>query len=465
MADPNNPFDNAAQTTTGQAATWAPSAPQSAPTARQGSDGYWYDQYGDRLSGGPGSAPINNSGQVAAWANLAATQGFGALTPEQNAAVAAWYRNNPNAVVGTTDAIAKRQAYLWAEKNGVKGQPWTNAQQGQLAGDRTSLIMPGPQTALGALKGLGAGIVLGPAGAIVGTGVGAIVGAEADAKARNAQDTAGRQAVENTEGPVGSSTNTGGGAGAGGPVDYATALNRYLSGQPYALDPSLDPARRADIAALRGAGAGALGYASGQLPGQIGQYGADLQTIRDAAAGRAPSAAEALARAQIDQNIAGMSSVAGQARGGNIAAAMRAAQQSGQTLALQSAPQIAALRANEMATARGQLLQGNQGLVGTTLGYGQLGGGLLSSGVTGYNQAGQLQVSDAAQAAQAGAQQAGAANQAWGNAQAPTIAALSPDASKTIAQMNNDAQLRNQLIGGAFSAGGAILGSALKSGS
>lgn len=116
------------------------------------------------------------------------------------------------------------------------------------------------------------------------------------------------------------------------------------------------------------AGAQGIGAAGTQNAGNqqqvFGQAGQDLNAVRASAQGMGPSAAEHLARSQLDSNIRAQSSLAATARGGNIASAMRGAQNAGQNMMLQSQQQMAAQRAQEQMNAQGLLTQGNQGLAG-----------------------------------------------------------------------------------------------------
>lgn len=98
--------------------------------------------------------------------------------------------------------------------------------------------------------------------------------------------------------------------------------------------------------------------------GQIDQFGNDMGVIRNSAMGRGPSAAENLARSQLDNNIRAQSAMAATARGGNVASAMRGAQGAGQNMMLQSQAQIAAQRAQEQLNAQSLMTQGNTALTG-----------------------------------------------------------------------------------------------------
>lgn len=118
---------------------------------------------------------------------------------------------------------------------------------------------------------------------------------------------------------------------------------------------------------IAGAGRTNAGFAnmSGILnQGQIDQFGNDMNVIRNSAMGRGPSAAENLARSQLDNNIRAQSAMAATARGGNVAAAMRGAQGAGQNMMLQSQAQIAAQRAQEQLNAQALMNQGNTALTG-----------------------------------------------------------------------------------------------------
>ena len=98
------------------------------------------------------------------------------------------------------------------------------------------------------------------------------------------------------------------------------------------------------------------------MAGQANQFGEDVGLIRAAAEGRGPSAAEHLARASLDSNARNMQAVAAGARGGNLAAGIRAATQAGAQQGLQSTQQLAALRAQEQLGAMGQLAGANAAL-------------------------------------------------------------------------------------------------------
>lgn len=129
----------------------------------------------------------------------------------------------------------------------------------------------------------------------------------------------------------------------------------------------------AQAVAQRGQQVGARGDAlmrrgTGQYQqGQAVQNQA-LRYIGDAAAGNAPSAAQEMLKANADANARQQMAMASTARGGNQAAAMRAAADAGTMGSAQAGQQAAILRAQEMAQARGELAglgstiygQGNQ---------------------------------------------------------------------------------------------------------
>lgn len=96
--------------------------------------------------------------------------------------------------------------------------------------------------------------------------------------------------------------------------------------------------------------------------GRINQQASDLGIVRASAQGTGPSAAENLARAQLDANIRSQSAMAATARGGNIASAMRGAQESGTQQSLQSSATIAAQRAQEQLNAQQLLTTGSNNL-------------------------------------------------------------------------------------------------------
>lgn len=208
-------------------------------------------------------------------------------------------------------------------------------------------------------------------------------------------------------------------------------------------------------AALGAAGTAANGVGTAGLPsaafaqgsmtrnqGQIGAAEQDMNVIRNSANGTGPSAAEQLAKAQLDNNIRAQSAMAASARGGNIAAAMRGATQAGSQQMLQTGQQIAAQRAQEQLNAQGMLTPGNAAIAS-----GQ--NALTSSALT-------QRAQDISQAGQAATAQLGVAN-AYGNLtgtqsqMADTgIAAMGQAAGQydqqLVAQQNAEAQARQQYM-------------------
>lgn len=171
--------------------------------------------------------------------------------------------------------------------------------------------------------------------------------------------------------------------------DLALMAGRGGMGQTFGLNESRGAA--ADAAAAAGA-IGQAGQANAAAQNaQFGQTGQDLGVVRASALGMGPSAAEHLARSQLDSNIRAQSSMAATARGGNIAAAMRGAQGAGQNMMLQSQQQIAAQRAQEQLNAQGLLTQGNVGLNNAIYGARGQDLGQAVSGAQAYQGAGGLQ--------------------------------------------------------------------------
>lgn len=142
----------------------------------------------------------------------------------------------------------------------------------------------------------------------------------------------------------------------------------------------------------------------------------DIAGLRQAAAGNVPSAAMIQQKQGVNDAINSQAALAASARGGNLAAAMRGAQAAGAGIQSQGIANNAALRANEMATARGQLTQAtgtqaqlynqagtvNNALAqtqvgrdnGVVQGQTQIGSQVLGSqmaGVTGVGQSGQME--------------------------------------------------------------------------
>lgn len=113
---------------------------------------------------------------------------------------------------------------------------------------------------------------------------------------------------------------------------------------------------------------GAYGAAQGNA---AESRGLDLDTIhrlQDAASGKVPSAAEALARKQTDENASQSLGLAATFSGSNPGMALREGLSAYGNAGAKTAADIAALRANEMATARGQLAAATGGIYGTDTG-------------------------------------------------------------------------------------------------
>lgn len=89
--------------------------------------------------------------------------------------------------------------------------------------------------------------------------------------------------------------------------------------------------------------------------GAAGEYGGDLNMLRQTAMGQGPSAAQAMALASQDANARAMRSAAAGGRGGVSAAGLRTAISAGNQASQQSIQQLAALRANEQLTAQAAL--------------------------------------------------------------------------------------------------------------
>ena len=148
-------------------------------------------------------------------------------------------------------------------------------------------------------------------------------------------------------------------------IGAVDALGRPVSNAG-ATQSALD-AQRGAAGAINTADAGnvALAGAQGQeFGGDLASFRNDMELLRRTASGQGPSAAEALAKSQLDDAVRAQSALAAQARGGNIAAGLRAASRAGADMALRSQNQIAALRAQEQLNAQ----------TGLTTAQSQLGG-------------------------------------------------------------------------------------------
>lgn len=335
---------------------------------------------------------------------------------------------------------------------------------------------------------------------------------------------------------------------AAGPVNYgvdtglganiqADAMNnpavsnliwRANSAQPYQgdLNTAGEAAQAARVAAGNLGGQGAyvgdtqaalrsMGNNTSAFGQDVAQMGRDVGMVRDAAAGNGPSAASALMKGALDSNARNMVGMAAGARGGNVAAGMRAAANAGRDQGLQAINQMAALRANEQLGAMGQLSGANAALAGAR---GQLGNAAAqragaaigatnaqtgrqaaaaqaltgasgaaanaaNAGISGVNSqnsaianAGQLygagvntaagvlgqQVNSAGQAAQTGLGNVGQAVNAFNALSGDMQEELNREAGATAASKQRDANLQNTLIGAGFNAAG--LGASLATG-
>lgn len=112
--------------------------------------------------------------------------------------------------------------------------------------------------------------------------------------------------------------------------------------------------------AVAGAGQSQLNLnsqgAAGALRAAAGMSG-DIAGLRDAAAGRVPSAAAIQQKQGIGDAINAQAALAAGARGGDVGGAMRSAAGAGAGIATRGLADAAALRANEQANARAQLTQ------------------------------------------------------------------------------------------------------------
>lgn len=209
-----------------------------------------------------------------------------------------------------------------------------------------------------------------------------------------------------------------------GPNGLIANAQRVVSGQ---AGQTISAPAQASLADTAAAGRAIAGSDAATAAAQT----ADTQGLRLAASGLGgPSAAESLAQDVLQRNIQSQAALAAKARGGNIAAAMRTASTSGTQQALQSQAQLAALRAQEQATARGQLVGADQGAraadqsraAATAGALGQVSGqqvglagtnaGLVTAGLSGLNAGAQTFQQGTGQQLQLATQQA-AAEQAY----------------------------------------------------
>lgn len=144
-----------------------------------------------------------------------------------------------------------------------------------------------------------------------------------------------------------------------GPQFMPNAANPYIDALGNTSANILGLGGTAAEKALRDASAvGSAGSAiRSQQMNQVNQTGADLDQLRQLAAGKGPSAAASLAQGNLDQSIAGMAGVAAMARGGNVLGANRQAMNAGATQMLQQRAQTAALRSQEQINAATALPQ------------------------------------------------------------------------------------------------------------
>lgn len=222
---------------------------------------------------------------------------------------------------------------------------------------------------------------------------------------------------------------------------------------------------------------------AGQVAGvnqqqQLGSYGNDLGLVRAAAQGQGPSVAQHLAQQQLDQGIQNQAAMAAQARGGNLAGALRGAAQSGEQMTLQSQAQMGALRAQEQLQAQQALLAGqgqfsgalaqargqdvgqavafNQAQTGVTQGQLALQGqglGATQAAAGLYNQGQQMGLQAGAQGFQQQLQAGQLASQNYGTSLGVPTAALGANAGLAA----QGSQFQGQVVGGLISGGAAAL--------
>jgi len=145
----------------------------------------------------------------------------------------------------------------------------------------------------------------------------------------------------------------------------AAALRGGFTNQP-GINNSFGAQERANrnIAGSDAANNALAGEQYADWGGDMASFRDDIGILRDTALGRGPSAAQALAKAQLDDSIRSQSAMAATARGGNVAAGLRAASRAGTDLQLRNLQQMAALRASEQLQGQGQLASAQQGLGG-----------------------------------------------------------------------------------------------------
>lgn len=155
---------------------------------------------------------------------------------------------------------------------------------------------------------------------------------------------------------------------------------------------------------------------------------------RDAAMGKAPSAAQRMLMANADASRNAMMGQAASARGGNQAAAMRTAAATGNAGMLAAGQQAGVLRAQEMADARAAYGSLATDMRGQDMGQAQLGVGMMGMGLNAQGQAANTMVGAGTDMARLGAAR-----------EAAYLGALS---DKEKAEMVGRTDLENTRIGG-----------------
>jgi hypothetical protein len=136
-------------------------------------------------------------------------------------------------------------------------------------------------------------------------------------------------------------------------IGAVDALGRPLANQQD-IASALDMQRRSaqDINTADAGNVAAAGAQGQAFRRDTASFRRDMDLLRRTASGQGPSAAEALAKSQLDDAVRSQAALAATARGGNIAAGLRAAARAGSDLALRSQNQMAALRAQEILNAQ-----------------------------------------------------------------------------------------------------------------
>lgn len=177
--------------------------------------------------------------------------------------------------------------------------------------------------------------------------------------------------------------------------------------------------------------------------------------LRGAADGSAPSQAAALMSAGTDQSIAAQQAMANSTRGGAAAslAAQRQAAGAANDLRAQNVNQMAALRANEMATARGQLAGASGQLYGQDIG---LAGQQLGANMQQRELNDKYAVAREAMAQQAEQAQLNAQSMMGNTRVNAQNVADATRASADAARRQADSQTTGHIVGGASAALGAM---------